>query len=132
MQSLSLATDKVERILNILESQSKTIYDRSSLVAIQLPLTREPSVEVRARDGGEAIPPVVARIFSGDSTSPLTRDGHGCPKLNAQSFAGRKTNRAFIWQGCGAERGIVRFWKGWFGREGGGAFERVVGGGAVE
>ena len=31
-----------------------------------------------------AIPPVVARIFSGDSTSPLTRDGHGCPKLNAQ------------------------------------------------
>mgnify|MGYP007134821364 CR=1 FL=1 len=38
------------------------------------------------RDGGEAIPPVVARIFSGDSTSPLTRDGHGCPKLNAQSF----------------------------------------------
>ncbi len=24
---------------------------------------------------GAAIPPVVARIFSGDSTSPLTRDG---------------------------------------------------------
>ena len=43
-RSLSLATDKVERILNILESQSKTIYDRSSLVAIQLPLAREPSV----------------------------------------------------------------------------------------
>ena len=37
--------------------------------------------------GMGAIPPVVARIFSGDSTSPLTRDGHGCPKLNAQSFA---------------------------------------------
>ena len=74
----------------MLESQSKTIYDRSSLVAIQLPLTREPSVEVRARDGGEAIPPVVARIFSGDSTSPLTREAR-----------------------CGAERGIVRFWKGW-------------------
>ena len=50
-QSLSLATDKAERILNILESQSKTIHDRSSLVAIQL---------------------------------PLARDGHGCPKLNAQ------------------------------------------------
>ena len=42
---------------------------------------------VQAKDGGEAIPPVVARIFSGDSTSPLTRDGHVCPKLNAQSFA---------------------------------------------
>jgi len=27
------------------------------------------------RDGGEAIPPVVARIFSGDSTSPLAREG---------------------------------------------------------
>ena len=42
---------------------------------------------------------------------PLARDGHGCPKLNAQSFAGRKTNRAFISQECGAEQGIVRFWK---------------------
>ena len=39
-QSLSLATDKAERILNILKSQSKTIYDRSSLVAIQLPLLK--------------------------------------------------------------------------------------------
>ena len=27
-----------------------------------------------ARDGSTAIPPVVARIFSGDSTSPLTRE----------------------------------------------------------
>ena len=26
-----------------------------------------------------------------------------------------------------AFRGIVRFWEGWFGRNGGGAFERVVG-----
>ena len=39
---------------------------------------------VQARDGGEAIPPFVARIFSGDSTSPLTREasvvvrGDGC------------------------------------------------------
>ena len=106
----------------------------------------------------KAIPPVVARIFSGDSTSPLTRDGHGCPKLNAQSFKhgrlksatqsryarmhkdshtkplhdataqmavdaqmqrhkwltrhGCETNRAFIWQECGARRGIVRFCNG--------------------
>ena len=29
---------------------------------------------VQVRDGGEEIPPVVARIFSGDSTSPLTRE----------------------------------------------------------
>ena len=30
---------------------------------------------VQAKDGGVAIPPVVARIFLGDSTSPLTRGG---------------------------------------------------------
>ena len=47
---------------------------------------------VQAKDGGEAIPPVVARIFSGDSTSPLTREAR-----------------------CGAWRGIVRFWEGWCG-----------------
>ena len=29
-------------------------------------------------------------------------------------------------------RGIVRFWEGWFGRKGGGAFERVVGGVTVK
>ena len=29
---------------------------------------------VQARDGDEAIPPVVARIILGDSTSPLTRE----------------------------------------------------------
>ena len=29
---------------------------------------------VQAKDGGVAIPPVVARIFLGDSTSPLTRE----------------------------------------------------------
>ena len=50
-RSLSLATDKVERILNILESQSKAIYDRNSLVAIQLPLAREPRIWCRARGG---------------------------------------------------------------------------------
>ncbi len=26
-------------------------------------------------------------VIGGDGTPPLTRDGHGCPKLNAQSFA---------------------------------------------
>ena len=37
------------------------------------------------------------------SQLPLARDGQGCPILNAQSFAGRKTNRAFISQvRCGA------------------------------
>ena len=71
-RSLSLATDNVERILKMLESQSKTIYDRSSLVAIQLPLLKGAKNVVR----GE---------------------------------------------------GIVWFWEGWFGRKGGGAFERVVG-----
>ena len=41
-QSLSLATDRVERILTLIKSQNVAIYIiRSSLVAIQLPLTRE-------------------------------------------------------------------------------------------
>ena len=89
-----------------------------------------------------AIPPVVARIFSGDSTSPLTRDGHGCPKLNAQSFARMRNNRTFIKrQGCLSvcaqglckdakptkhtqtltlrkANGIMRFWEGWVCGEG--------------
>ncbi len=29
-------------------------------------------------------------------------------------------------------RGVVRFWEGWSGRKGGGAFKRVVGGGTVK
>ena len=43
------------------------------------------------------IPPVVARILSGDSTSPLTRDGHGCPKLNAQRLCmdAKPTKRSY-------------------------------------
>ena len=48
-------------------------------------------------DATEAIPPVVARILSGDSTSPLTRDGHGCPKLNAQRLCmdAKPTKRSY-------------------------------------
>ena len=62
---------------------------------------------------------------------PLTRDGHGCPKLNAQSFArmrnqqsvhlarvivlgkgtAKPTERSFKGKGVGDFRGIVRFWK---------------------
>ena len=60
------------------------------------------------------IPPVVARIFSGDSTSPLTRDGHGCPKLNAQSFARMRNQQsvhmARMW--CKARDSAV--WEGWW------------------
>ena len=50
-----------------------------------------------ARNGGMTIPPVVARILSGDSTSPLTRDGHGCPKLNAQRLCtdAKPTERSY-------------------------------------
>ena len=45
----------------------------------------------------KTIPPVVARILSGDSTSPLTRDGHGCPKLNAQRLCtdAKPTERSY-------------------------------------
>ena len=72
--------------------------------------------------GCKTIPPVVARIFSGDSTSPLTRDGHGCPKLNAQRLCmdAKPTKRSFKGKGDSAKQGIVRFWKGWCGAKGGG------------
>ena len=45
-RSLSLATDRAERILTLMKSQNVAIYDKKSLVASQLPLTREPSVVV--------------------------------------------------------------------------------------
>ncbi len=36
-------------------------------------------------------------ILLGDSTSPLTRDGHGCPKLNAQRLCkdAKPTERSY-------------------------------------
>ena len=49
---------------------------------------------VQVRDGGEAIPPVVARIFSGDSTSPLTREASVV--VRGEGWCGCKTNRALI------------------------------------
>ena len=49
--------------------------------------------EKRKGSGRKAIPTVVARILSGDSTSPLTREAR------------------VVVQG----EGIVRFWKGWCG-----------------
>ena len=54
-------------------------------------------VEMERFGATEAIPPVVARILSGDSTSPLTRDGHGCPKLNAQRLCmdAKPTKRSY-------------------------------------
>ena len=41
-------------------------------------------------------PTIVGSVKPSNRTSPFFEGGHGCPKLNAQSFAGRKTNRAFI------------------------------------
>ena len=48
---------------------------------------------------------------------PLTRDGHGCPKLNAQRLCtdAKPTKRSFKGKCVGDFRGIVRFWKGWRG-----------------
>ena len=54
-----------------------------------------------ARDGGAAIPPVVARILSGDSISPLTRGGKNVvrsegglaiPPVVARIFSGDSTS----------------------------------------
>ena len=63
---------------------------------------------VQARDGGEAIPPVVARIFSGDSTSPLTREARTW--CEARDSA-KQTERSFKGKGVGDFRGIVRFFE---------------------
>ena len=75
--------------------------------------------EKRKGCGRKAITPVVARILSGDSTSPLTRDGHGCPKLNAQGLCkdAKPTERSYG-KGEGAEQWIVQFWEGWTERVG--------------
>ena len=77
-------------------------------------------------------------------------------KMNAQSFA-RMRNQQSVHKGAwmpeverpefrkdakptersygksdSVFRGVVRFWEGWSGRKGGGAFKRVVGGGTVK
>ena len=73
-------------MIGISQAESNNIKT-CALPSIHLPLTREARVivlfegwcgfgrgVVRRGGGDEAIPPVVARIFSGDSTSPLTRE----------------------------------------------------------
>ena len=65
---------------------------------------------VQARDSGEAIPPVVARILSGDSTSPFSRGGKGDGDL--LHFA-KPAKRSLKGKGDGNSRWIVRFWRGW-------------------
>ena len=76
---------KVGGIVRMLNKQS--VYKASVVVRGEGLLSFCNGCGDREVGGCKAIPPVVARIFSGGSTSPLTRDGHGCPKLNAQSFA---------------------------------------------
>ena len=45
-------------------------------------------VEMERFGATEAIPPVVARILSGDSTSPLTREARGIVLFVGQHFSG--------------------------------------------
>ena len=54
------------------------------------------------------IPPVVARIFVGDSTSPLTREARTW--CEARDSA-KQTERSFKGKGVGDFRGIVRFFE---------------------
>ena len=53
---------------------------------------------VQAKDGGEAIPPVVARIFSGDSTSPLTRE--------ARTWCGARDSEENLIDGADREQSL--------------------------
>ena len=59
-------------------------------------------------DSGVAIPPVVARILLGDSTSPLTREARTW--CEARDSA-KQTERSFKGKGVGDFRGIVRFFE---------------------
>ena len=75
--------------LGLTEQQNLTLFRVEARVIVQgngIVVLLQWLWEWRGSVRRKAIPPVVARIFVGDSTSPLTRDGHGCPKLNAQSF----------------------------------------------
>ena len=75
----------------------------------------------RARNSGVAIPPVVARILSGDSTSPLTREASVVVRgVGVLSFCNGCGNEEGLCNGRGEQgkvegdfRGIVWFWKGW-------------------
>ena len=61
---------------------------------------------------GVAIPPVVARIFSGDSTSPLTREARTwCGARDSADTKPYKHTQTLALRKVG---GIVRFWKGWW------------------
>ena len=61
--------------------------------------------------GGVTIPPVVARILSGDSTSPLTREARTwCGARDSADTKPYKHTQTLALRKVG---GIVRFWKGW-------------------
>ena len=87
-----------------------------------------------ARDGGAAIPPVVARILSGDSTSPLTREarvmvrGEGLLSFcNGCEGGSIRCNWRSKLTPLRKARGIVRVREGWCGaRDGGAAIPPVV------
>ena len=61
--------------------------------------------------GWGAIPPVVARIFSGDSTSPLTREARML--VCGEEWCGCESVSAHTDVSIVKSEGIVRFWKGW-------------------
>ena len=71
-----------------------------------------------------AIPPVVARIFSGDSTSPLTREAS---LVWGKGWCGCESVSAHTDVSIAKSEGIVRFWKCDVRQGGGCGFERVVG-----
>ena len=72
-----------------------------------------------------AIPPVVARIFSGDSTSPLTREARML--VCGEEWCGCESVSAHTDVSIVKSEGIVRFWKGGVRQSGECGFERVVG-----
>ena len=60
---------------------------------------------MQARDSGVAIPPFVARIFSGDSTSPLTRVASVMVRGEAMDVLLR---RLWGWRGLVGDPSVLR------------------------
>ena len=83
--------------------------------------------------GCKTIPPVAARILSGDGTSPLTRDASLVRSKVLLSFCNGCGDGEGRCNGRGKPTplrkasGIVRFWKGWCGAKGGASLVRGKG-----
>ena len=131
-------------------SHTKPLYDATALMADEARTQSQQSVHKEANDkcsfakisennkdwcngrgkqGKDALA-CVPKVSQGCETNKAHTDPHPT-KSNGDSANAKPYKHT---DDCSTKsewdsafRGIVRFWEGWFGRKGGGAFERVVG-----